>query len=125
MPPVYVKHVEVASAERLPPTLETGTLYFVLDEDMILVKHVGGETRTYGGHTAVKRKSYIHVQQNPSETWTIHHALDVEAGFITLRVVEKSTGDILHGSVNYFDRNKDTLIVTFTQPVAGKAYLKY
>lgn len=61
--------------------------------------------------------SYVFVQPTPAIVWTINHNLD---GFPSVTLVDNS-GNVILAQVQYV--NDDTIIVTFSQPVAGKAYL--
>jgi len=60
---------------------------------------------------------YVHNQIVASTTWTINHN---QNGFFTVNVVD-SSGDLVEGSVDYQDEN--TIIVTFSAPFSGTAYL--
>lgn len=61
--------------------------------------------------------TYIHVQGTASSTWTINHNL----GFFPNIEVVDSAGTAVIGNYQFIDL--DTLIVTFRDPFAGKAYL--
>ena len=43
-----VKHVRVSTRSKLPATPEVGTLYFILDENRIVINH-GSQTVEYAG----------------------------------------------------------------------------
>lgn len=64
-------------------------------------------------------KNYVYTQDcnNPQAVWTIIHNL----GFVPNVFIEDCTGCDIEGVVTVIDNN--SLVITFTQPVAGKAYL--
>lgn len=61
--------------------------------------------------------SYIHNQVSAASVWTINHGLQ----FIPNITVVDSSGNVIEGSYNY--PNSNTVILTFSNPFAGKAYL--
>ena len=61
--------------------------------------------------------SYVHNQASAASVWTINHGLQ----FIPGITVVDSAGTVVEGSYNYPDQN--TVIATFSNAFAGKAYL--
>jgi len=61
--------------------------------------------------------SYVHTQSVASTTWTIPHGLQ----FIPSITVIDSAGSVVEGSYSY--PNDNTVIATFSNAFAGKAYL--
>ena len=61
--------------------------------------------------------AYVHVQGSASSTWTINHNL----GFFPNVEIVDSAGSSVIGNYQYINGN--TLIATFRDPFAGKAYL--
>jgi len=61
--------------------------------------------------------SYMHEQISASATWTINHTLN----FIPNVTVVDSAGTVVEGQCDYPDA--DTVVITFTSALAGKAYL--
>lgn len=62
-------------------------------------------------------ETFIYEQTTPSDTWTINHNLNK---FPSVTIVD-SQGYVIAGDVRYVDSN--TIILTFTESVVGKAYL--
>lgn len=62
-------------------------------------------------------QSYRHVQAMASSSWTVEHNL----GFFPNVVIVDSTRSTVEGEIVYVDIN--TLIVNFTAPFGGEAYL--
>jgi hypothetical protein len=60
---------------------------------------------------------YTHVQSVPSSTWTITHNLGKKP---SVSVVDSADTKV-YGSITY--TSTDTLVVTFSAPFSGKAYL--
>ena len=60
---------------------------------------------------------YVHIQEVPSNTWTIEHGL----GFVPNITVVDSAGTVVEGSYNYPDSN--TVVLTFIGGFSGRAYL--
>jgi hypothetical protein len=110
-----------------PPSLNTGALgSFYIDTSNLIIygpKTINGwgdGTNMVGPQGAQGDPgvaTYIHVQENASTTWTITHNL----GFYPNIEVVDSAGNAVIG--NYQFTNLNTLIATFTDPFAGKAYL--
>lgn len=65
----------------------------------------------------VGRGSYVHDQGSASTTWNVAHNL----GFFPAVSVVDSGGNLVEGTVEYVDINN--LIIRFTVPFGGKAYL--
>lgn len=61
--------------------------------------------------------SYTHIQATSSSVWTIHHDL----GFEPTAVVLDSAGTNCEGTFSY--PSKNTLVITFTAPFTGTAYV--
>lgn len=61
--------------------------------------------------------SYIHVQDTPSDTWTINHNLGRRP---SVTIVD-SADSVVFGNVKY--ESDDLITVTFSAATAGKAYL--
>ena len=61
--------------------------------------------------------AYIHTQDTATSTWTINHNL----GFFPNVEIVDSAGSAVIG--NYQFINANTLVATFRDPFAGKAYL--
>ncbi len=60
---------------------------------------------------------YVHVQDTPSDEWTISHNLN---GFPNVTVVD-SAGTVVNGARQYLDAN--TVVLRFVGAFSGKAYL--
>ncbi len=69
------------------------------------------------GQTLYSDLSYVHTQNSASATWTITHNLQ----FIPSITVVDSGGTVVEGSYNY--PNSSTVVLTFSAPFSGKAYL--
>lgn len=61
--------------------------------------------------------TYVHTQDTASDTWVINHNLDY---YPNIEIVDSAGNDVVG---NYQFVNANTLIATFTDPFAGKAYL--
>jgi len=61
--------------------------------------------------------SYVHTEGVASDTWTIHHNL----GFYPNIEIIDSAGTSVIGSYEF--TNINTVVATFADPFAGKAYL--
>lgn len=61
--------------------------------------------------------SYVHDQPIAADTWTIHHGLQ----FAPNITVVDSAGTVIEGSYNY--PGSGTVILSFSHPFSGKAYL--
>jgi hypothetical protein len=61
--------------------------------------------------------SYVHNQVSPESTWTISHGLR----FIPNLTIIDSAGSVVEGSYSY--PNENTVVATFSNAFAGKAYL--
>lgn len=61
--------------------------------------------------------NYVHTQNAVSSTWTINHNL----GFYPNVITQDAAGSTIEGNVT--QQNIDTLIVTFSVPTTGTAYL--
>lgn len=70
-----------------------------------------------GSCAAVCAFTYSQDCTNPQAVWTINHNL----GFVPNVQIEDCTGCDIEGVITIINTN--TLTITFTQPVAGKAYL--
>ena len=73
----------------------------------------------YNGRNLEPAEEYIYEQVEPSNTWTIEHNLNTHP---SITVVD-SSGDVVDGDWNYRDNN--TVILNFTAPFSGVAYLNY
>jgi hypothetical protein len=62
-------------------------------------------------------KNYIHDQMTASNIWTIEHNLGKHPSC----VIVDSSGAIVEGAIQHIDANQ--IVVEFTSPFAGKAYL--
>lgn len=60
---------------------------------------------------------YVHDQMSASTTWSINH----ELGFVPNITVVDSAGTVVEGSYSY--PNLNTVILSFSNSFAGKAYL--
>lgn len=60
---------------------------------------------------------YVHNQGVAATEWTINHGL----GFVPNVTVVDSGGSVVEGSYNY--PNSNTVVLTFSNPFSGKAYL--
>ena len=60
---------------------------------------------------------YVHNQNSPSTTWTINHDLE----FVPNITVVDSGGTVVEGSYDY--PNDTTVVLTFSSPFSGKAFL--
>jgi hypothetical protein len=78
-----------------------------------------GETGPQGpsGQVDPSLIAYAHTQNVASDTWSITHGL----GFIPNITVVDSGGTVVEGSYNY--PNANTVVLTFSSPFSGKAYL--
>ena len=65
----------------------------------------------------IMTETYIHVQNQASNTWHIHHNLKK---YPSVTVVD-SAGTVVIGGVQYIDENY--IICTFSHPFSGTAYL--
>ncbi len=63
--------------------------------------------------------TYTHTQSVPSLTWTINHSLGASPSALVL----DTTGQPIHGALDY-SNGAQTLVITFTQPLAGTAHLR-
>jgi hypothetical protein len=61
--------------------------------------------------------SYRHIQNTPAAVWTIVHGL----GFWPNVTTVDTAHTVVEGSTAYSDVN--TVVITFSAPVAGEAYL--
>lgn len=61
--------------------------------------------------------TYVHTQYSPSSTWSVTHNL----GYQPNVTVVDSAGTIIEGAIDYQTGN--TLVLTFSSPFAGTAYL--
>lgn len=61
--------------------------------------------------------SYVHNQGTASSTWTINHNLQ----FIPNITVVDSAGTVVEGTYDY--PNNTTVVLSFSSPFSGKAYL--
>jgi len=61
--------------------------------------------------------AFVHTQSAASDTWTITHNLE----FFPNVTVQDSGGSTVEGEIVYNTNN--TLTVTFSSPISGKAYL--
>jgi len=61
--------------------------------------------------------AYHHLQNTPSNTWTINHDLDFHPNVTAI----DSGGSICEGEIAYL--SKDVLVITFTSAFSGQAYL--
>jgi hypothetical protein len=61
--------------------------------------------------------SYVHDQSIAEDVWTIHHGLQ----FAPNITVVDSAGTVVEGSYNYPESG--TVILSFSHPFSGKAYL--
>lgn len=61
--------------------------------------------------------SFVYEQVSPSTTWSINHNLNY---FPNVTVVDSGGSDVV-GSISYVDQ--DNLVITFSTPFGGKAYL--
>lgn len=66
---------------------------------------------------AIRDAHYVHDQSVPSATWTIVHNMDKRPSVSIVNTLEQ----MVLGEVSYPDA--DTVVVTFTNAFAGKAYL--
>ena len=69
------------------------------------------------GEVLYEDLSYVHNQASAASVWTINHGLQ----FIPNITVVDSSGTVVEGSYSYPDSN--TVVATFSNPFAGKAYL--
>lgn len=60
---------------------------------------------------------YVHIQSVPSTTWTINHNMI----FVPNITVVDSSGTVIEGSYDY--PNSTTVVLSFSSPFSGKAYL--
>jgi len=74
----------------------------------------GGRTQT---PPTSEGPDFVFTQTTPAASWLIAHSLN---GFPSVAIVD-SVGNIIMAQVRYVDSN--TVLVTFSQPVAGSAYL--
>lgn len=65
----------------------------------------------------IQTETYIHVQNQASTRWEIHHNLKK---YPSVTVVD-SAGTVVIGGVQYIDENY--IICTFSHPFSGTAYL--
>jgi hypothetical protein len=99
-----------------PPNLSLGIDGdFYIDTN--LNKMYGPKTSGSWGQSVNLGGTYVHTQGVASNTWTINHNLEYYPG---IEVVD-SAGTIVIGNYQYV--NVNTIIATFTDPFAGKAYL--
>ncbi len=56
---------------------------------------------------------------SPNTTWTINHNLGLYPSVTTV----DSSGDVIIGEVSY--TNNNTIVITFSEAVSGKAFLNY
>ena len=75
-----------------------------------------GQTQ-YGSVNIVSNTTFIYKQDSSSDAWEINHNL---ARFPSVTVVD-SGGNVVFGNVTYIDENN--LVVVFSAPFTGKAYL--
>jgi hypothetical protein len=61
--------------------------------------------------------SYVHDQAVASSIWTINHGLQ----FVPSITVVDSSGNVVEGFYSY--PNSNTVVLNFSSPFAGKAYL--
>lgn len=61
---------------------------------------------------------FRHTQSTPSDIWTIKHGL----GYYVLPTIRLNDGATVEAALNHPDL--DTLIITFSEPVAGEAHLR-
>ena len=61
-------------------------------------------------------KNYVHVQNNPSASWTASHNLGKRPAV----VVVDSADEVVYGEIEYIDDN--TVTLTFVGAFSGKAY---
>jgi len=77
---------------------------------------IGGSINT-GSTTPVDPTSFIFNQPTPAASWVIIHNL---SGFPSVTTTDLA-GNVILGQVRYL--NNSTVVVTFSAPVAGSAYL--
>jgi len=69
------------------------------------------------GTALVQILGYVHNQNSPATTWTINHNLE----FVPNITVVDSAGTVVEGSYDY--PNNSTVVLTFSAPFSGKAFL--
>ena len=67
----------------------------------------------------IQAQEYVYEQAEPSSEWTINHNLNTHP---TVIIVD-SSGNVVDGDINYANRN--TVVLNFTAPFSGVAYLNY
>ena len=67
----------------------------------------------------IPAQEYVFEQVEPSSEWVINHELNTHP---VITVID-SSGNVVDGDWNYMDRN--TVILSFTAPFSGVAYLNY
>jgi len=65
------------------------------------------------------KNQFVHDQTTAATVWTINH----NAGCFPVIVTVNSSGDRIFGMENYVDQN--TVVITFSVPVSGVAYLTF
>lgn len=63
------------------------------------------------------KNTYVHTQSTASDTWVIPH----NKGFFPSVTLVDGSNNVIYSDVSYQDQNE--VVVTFSVPVSGKAYL--
>lgn len=85
--------------------------------DTSVNKMYGPKTSGSWGDPVNLGGTYVHTQDVASDTWVINHNLDY---YPNIEIVDSAGNDVVG---NYQFVNANTLVATFTDPFAGKAYL--
>lgn len=64
----------------------------------------------------VSDKTFTHIQNIPSDTWTVNHQLEK---FPSVSITDSANDEVI-GEVNYVDIN--TVVIEFSAPFSGKAF---
>jgi len=118
MPSVSIRKVDI-----LPSTPAPDTIYAVEDGDNaeMWITTSDGVLKRMTNAAAVAQiiedSRYTHTQMIPAATWTITHNL----GFHPHVTVVDSSGREVEGDTQYL--TPDVVVVSFSSPFAGKAYL--
>jgi hypothetical protein len=84
----FVKHVEVDTRGNLPPQLEVGTLYFILDESRILIDHGNAVVEYAGTANAVVNSIAGGETQKAPSVQSVAQALDHKADLLNGKILQ-------------------------------------
>jgi hypothetical protein len=107
----YLLHQPIVRSGRLLRANAAHTSSADFEDDETLWDVIGGGDSS----------TYIHEQTTASTTWTCVHNLGSIG--VSVVIIEEDGGEV----VGYIDRaasTANTLIIIFSQPIAGKAYIK-